>query len=187
MIKLPNNKSILILSSPRTGSTLLGQFLSNQLGYKFFNEPSLNQKNLNDFFIYKDLNNFFVLKEHYRSFVRHYNKNFINDNIFVIRIRRKNIVEQVISNYIAVSRKKFVYLNDIEPDVISLNDNYLLENFNYIGKQNKDLDNIPFVINCDIFYEDLNIDEGFDTIPTPKPKNYDELKNWAHKLLQDKL
>lgn len=185
-LDLPKNKSIVILSSPRTGSTVLGQCVEKIVQHKFFNEPSIDPKTLNKFYNWKNLNKKFILKEHARFFLTHYTDEIL-ENTFVIRLQRKNVFEQVLSNYVALLRKQFVYTTQIAPDLIVKDEKRLLENLDYIQSHNKITLNLKCSIDLDLSYEDLNLTDSYETLPTPKPINNEELINWAKNCLKDKL
>lgn len=183
---IPYNKSIVILSSPRTGSTALSLVLEKEFKYKFFNEPSFDKKVLNDFLRYSELGNKFILKEHAFKFIKNYSSDFTTDN-FVIRIGRKNVFEQILSNYIALIRKKFIYERQVNPDIIPLNKEHLLRNVEYIEKYNRELENFKGKVDLDLIYEDfIRSPLDIETIPTPKPNNNEELCFWAKEVLKGK-
>lgn len=185
-LEIINEKSIVILSSPRTGSTLLAKYLEKKLGYKLFSEPSQDTKNLNEFFRWYELKQKFILKEHTSLFFRSYPKQILDD-VFIIRITRNNILEQTLSNYIAVMRNKFIYTDKIEIDQIIGDKEKLLANYDYIKNHNEITNSIKYKIDLEIVYEDLEINEDIGLIPTPKPINYYDLKSWASSVLKDKL
>lgn len=183
--EITDYKSIVILSSPRTGSTLLAKCLEKKLGYKFFNEPVQDNKTLNEFLRWAQLKQKFILKEHTSLFIKSYPKQVLED-AFVIRITRNNILEQTLSNYVALLRNQFIYTNNVE-DNIPFDEVRLIENYEYIKNHNHVTKNNNFKIDLDMVYESLEIDEEIDTIPTPKPLNYIELKIWAEHVLKDRL
>lgn len=183
-----NGLPILIVSSPRTGSTILAQYISKILNYKLFIEPSITEKDLHRFLMFSDFNKNYVLKEHASVYSLKYDSVFKQQLFFKIRIRRKNIFNQILSTYIAASRKKFFYDKDktFIQDKIKLNEEFLLETVLYIKNCNKVLDAFSERIDMDLYYEDLDIPIIHGT-PTPKPVNNEEFVNWAHNVLKDKL
>lgn len=178
---------VLILSSPRTGSTVLANFISDNTHRRFFNEPAQSTKSLHMFLLHDENHKDYVLKEHTLLFLKRYPEKFINQSLYKIRIRRKNIFEQVLSNYIAVNRKQFIFHKGTElTDVIKLDENYLCESLEFIKNYNRETDLFRYDIDLDLYYEDLNITES-ETIPTPRPLNYEELNKWAYDILKDRL
>lgn len=182
-----NDLPVLILSSPRTGSTVLANFISEKTNRRFFNEPARIKKNLHMFMIYDEHHKDYVLKEHTLLFLNKYPSTFIDQPLYKIRIRRRNIFEQVLSNYIAVNRKQFIFHKGTElTDTIKLDESHLCESLEFIKNYNRETDFLRYDIDLDIYYEDLNITES-KTIPTPKPLNYEELNKWAYDVLKDRL
>jgi hypothetical protein len=180
--EIPDGKSILILSSPRTGSTWLLNNLHKKYNYKVFNEPSLDKYRLNEFFCWYELGQKFLLKEHTKIFLSQYPKSIL-ENTFTIRISRSNIVGQVLSNYIALANKSFSNTNAIQQDII-MDRQKLKENYNYIQHHNFLTKNLDFHVDMDLLYEELEF-ENDGSKPSVKPKNYDELKIWATNIIND--
>ena len=174
--KLP----IIVLSSPRTGSTIFAKNLSNEFNAKFFNEPSQqSNKQLHNFIRYSELSDQYVLKEHALNFIKFYGKDFISEKHTVIKIIRKNFVEQVLSIYVANIRKKFYYdSKDFTPDTMPLDINVLVEQKEGIKRYNESLDS--FFAHKTVVYEDCSFEEK-DIFPTVKPLNYDELYEWIRR------
>jgi hypothetical protein len=121
-------------------------------------------------------------------YLKKYSSEFLKQPSYKIRIRRKNIFEQVLSNFVAANRKKFLYNKDetFIQDKIELNESYLLESLEFIKNYNRETDLFRGNIDLDLYYEDLYITDTY-TIPTPKPINNEELVNWAHNILKDKI
>lgn len=183
-----NNLPVLVLSSPRTGSTLLANYISKKLNYSCFIEPAQDKKLLHKFLLFAEHNNEYVLKEHALNFLRKYSAETINKKYFTVRIKRRDFISQTLSNYIARHRKKFLYIEGetFVPDTIKLNDEYLLEHFNGLQKYNETLENIKNV-DIDLVYEELDITKESIYMPTPEPINIIELKEWANTVLKGRL
>jgi LPS sulfotransferase NodH len=181
IISQAKDRSIVVLSSPRTGSTLLAMMLTNKLGYKLFSEPA--GVALHELFLYKEHGKKFVVKEHALRFM-HYPSSFHNQDMYVIRLRREDVADQVLSCYIANQRKKWFYHDIEKPDSIQIDDTQLTSTLNYIKKFNDYTDAYKGKVDIDLYYEDLsNIDYNGNTIPTPKPTNHDQLKLWVQSKL----
>jgi len=180
------NKPILILSSPRTGSTMLADSIAEKTGRRFFNEPAQKTITFHKFLIYDNRQKNYVLKEHTLTFLQKYT-DYINQPLYKIRIRRRNLIDQVISNYIAVNRKQWLF-NEGETitDTIKLDKGYLNDSLEFIKRFNKETDLFEHKIDLDLYYEDLNIPNS-TTIPTPKPLNHKELTEWAYDILRDNI
>ena len=106
-------------------------------------------------------------------------KNIINThNCFLIRIRRRNILDQLTSYYIANERNIWEYSNDTQYDntVKKIDMDRIKRIINRLYTYNQAIDNFPEPFDVDIYYEDLPIIDGY-SIKTPNPENYDEIRN----------
>ena len=192
-IKFPT----LIISSPRTGSTILGDYISQLNDHvKFFSEPHLNLDHYREFLEYSKNSNNFILKIHARDY-HNYDLNL--DDFYIIRLRRRDVINQIVSYYLAHVRKKFGYDNNddeykdylnsmIEYDfrVINMIIKATLTFNRYLDKFDKEF---SVVFDQDLWYEDLNFDlnktqdENYHMFKTPYPKNYNTLKSIVSKKL----
>lgn len=169
---------IIIISTPRSGSTALGEHLVNTYNLEWISEPD-SKNNTN---ILLDLNhNEFVLKFHaYR--ITHYPRKIIEkielNDCFLIRIRRRNIVDQIASVYIATKRNIYYYTNEIEyNDVTEIDIKHINRSINSVMYFNK-CALLKFKYDMDLFYEDiedtLTLSIG---VKTPKYILYEEIKD----------
>lgn len=203
-LKLP----IVIVSSPRSGSNALldtiqkfytGQNINPHVTY----EPLTNiydQQSLESFNNVIETN-FFITKIHAVDLITHYPKYFI-DNInskkyYLIRIRRKNIVAQIMSLYVC-----YLYVNEPTEPIFgnSTESNKLIEGKKVLISPNlakkavtdglahiKSCDKMNCNFDLDLWYEDLIINNKFKSEKHVKPKypiaNYFEL----HKIIKNIL
>ena len=199
MIKFP----IIIISSPRSGSTPLAYDLKNKYKVELFNEPFgsppggtarpkiSEQKQLLS--LVKNNKNKFILKLHIAD-LKAYPKEIIRiietHNCHLIRIRRKDIVSQCTSLYIEIYRnvwgyyKNFISENEIanlSDTELPINQDNIEECIDRISRLNNKLNKINYMIDQDVWYEDLSFDETF--IKTPRPKNYNTIKENIEKIL----
>jgi LPS sulfotransferase NodH len=175
-----NSLPIVIISSPRTGSTALAMTLQNKLGGVLFNEPGNENIKLNDFLRYASLKKDFILKEHAENYLKKYS-NFDLNKCTVIRIKRKDLVSQVVSSYISNKRNKWFYTDKdahYQDEEMIYDETFLKECFNHIKNQNKICENFKGKIDVDLFYEDI-LSELLDNQKTILPKNYTEIVKWA--------
>jgi hypothetical protein len=110
---------------------------------------------------------------------------YLLEESFKIRIKRKNIVKQVASMYIAQKRNlKWHYSKDELGLVDSVHiDRLHIQNcIYYITNANKILDDAPYVFDMDLTYEDLPRIRCNNYCITPKPKNYDQLLDVIQQL-----
>lgn len=173
---------IIILSNPRTGSTALLRTIGEKFNISAFNEPSMSKKK-DSLSLFLVKNKRFVVKEHTKNFIKDF-VFLLNFKPFVIRLRRKDILEQILSNYIASIRKIYGYENikeisNYKNEIIKLDEKLLNESIFNIKEYNNATDSYQGKVDLDIFYEDIK-DELQGTI-TPYPKNYTELKEWVSK------
>jgi hypothetical protein len=193
-----DSEKIIIISSPRTGSTSLGQSIAIDNNKEFYCEPGHNKISFESFVnIQSDPNSKFVLKLHALDFYDHaYNKSLRKDvKIQWIRIRRRNIIEQIASEYIAVNRKKWWYNArneyDYDSNIIEINKDLIAWRIRIIKKFNKFLDTFEtpqdIKFDKDLWYEDiedeLRLRTDISSVPTPLPENYSELLLNIEKLL----
>ena len=185
MIDIINTLPVVIISSPRTGSTALSLSLHKKLGGVLFNEPGLDSLKLNSFLRHSALKKDFILKEHAATLIKNY-PNFDLSNCTVVRIKRKDLISQVVSSYISIKRKKWFYTENsqvYQDEEISYDETALKESFEYIKNQNFICDNFKGKIDIELFYEDILTDFS-DGQKTILPKNYIDTLEWAKKVYE---
>jgi hypothetical protein len=190
-LKLP----LLILSTPRTGSTALGVYFQ-----KYFNNVKVNYYPEPDFFHLKGFKEFYdgieqsksyIVKIHVHSLDLYETnvKNFLlSDKTSKVRIRRKSTLDQMVSLYIALYRNNTYHY--LDPNNLDLKDTIPhddVKNIDYviyqIKRSNKMIDTIDLKFDLDLYYEDLDLGQtGF--YQTPKPINYDQIvESFKNRLL----
>jgi hypothetical protein len=210
---------IVILSAPRTGSTALAHEISEQLGdILFINEPfNPHSKEKQELIEISLTNQPYVLKTHideflYPEFFKKVSlepsmnsqrllliERIKNNECYVIRVRRRNIAEQIASFYIEMTRSsnnltwkdgywfyhKKSKLPDNIYDPVPLNG----EHFDYAIHRsllcNELLDKFTEQVDLDIWLEDVEINPK-ELVRTPKPENYLEIKNLIKRKLIEK-
>lgn len=190
MINVPNDKSVIIFTNPRTGSYAVSETVHKQLDdrYTLFQGPSYDKKNLNKFFIFHEAKKPYILKEHSLHFHQWYPDNFITDQHFIIRLRRKNVLDQIVSNYIARYRKGWVRFTDEHlAENIPMDEQSLLKDFDWINTYNKETEKLPYKVDLEMYFEDMNFPDDLSIRPSPKPLNHTELKLWAAEVLENKV
>ena len=177
---------IIILSSPRTGSSLLAELLSKKFpDLKLYLEPDKKDKTIMDSFTeYSNDNNQYILKLHLK-YINNYPKNIArkirNHDAFLIKIQRKDIISQMTSLYIELIRDIWYYnANQLETykEQSILIDMNMIKLAIYATKQsNTIIENSRIMYDLEIYYEDLinELSEELNMIPTPKPINYTEI------------
>jgi LPS sulfotransferase NodH len=172
---------ILILSSPRTGSTVLGSHLRTLYDVPYFREPDQHgDEQMTDFRNYFSQSKNFILKCHH-IYLNRYGSDatkYLIENAYKIRIRRKNIVEQIASYYVAIQRVKFGFTHKNElnlVDTVDIDIMKIKKHIFYINYANLVLNSSTINFDLDLYYEDLPKinDAGYYVVP--KPTNYNEL------------
>ena len=178
-----NPGRILIISSPRVGSTAFGEWVALCNNKKFFNEPLTTPDLIEDF--NESLNQWedFVLKFHAHEFF--YYQDLLNlKEFYTIRIRRKDVVKQIASDYIALTRQQWLYTNDsesVESASIIINMDALQDSVQNINNMNMELYKFGLLhkIDSDVYYEDikemLHSHKDITAKLTPLPDNYQTL------------
>ena len=192
---------VLILSTPRTGSTALGAHLSSILGpdVKFFNEPDFAMTtHMTVFEEFYKTSNQFVLKLHAFN-ARYYNKEIMNylktsPDVYKISISRKDITAQITSLYIARKRGNkwhYNYINELNSfnDLIEIDKNLIEVCVRDTIGANYALKHADVNFDEHVFYEDIPSIKVKDTswfrqsedtaefFKSPKPSNYEDLYN----------
>jgi len=201
-IKLP----LVILSSPRSGSTVLLDTIRNYLNDNNVNFTDIGSEPIThedrSFERYEKLNhnlttNNFICKLHVFQLKTIYPM-FFFDNIlqgkyFLIRIRRKNIAEQLVSLYIShVYGEKEIFQNSkesnkkyIENKKIPI-DKFIMEQVIIRGMHHIHLlENFNCKFDLDLWYEDIIFNSKKYYKPKP-PSNYKELVDRVSNIVQDK-
>jgi hypothetical protein len=179
-----NKFPIIILSSPRTGSTFLANMLSKSYpDLKLFLEPDETDSML-DFSKYSNINNQYILKFHSRTlfkFPEHINQKIFSNDAFLIRLRRRNIIDQISSLYIELYRNIWNYnLKTVEiykDEKIIIDNNIINKAIHNTKMYNHSIDTLKINYNLDLYYEDLIEEFGnlSFTYVTPKPINHNEI------------
>lgn len=186
-----DKRPIIILSTPRSGSTILAyniqQFYKNK-GHdlRLYNEvidPDLNNRDKTDFTNIDITSNEFILKVHLWDLLKYFPtniKNLINTG-YLIRIRRKDFAKQLLSYYIEHKRQIWGYtkqdLDKIDISDMHIEHNEIIQLIPLLHLYNKVLDKVDYKYDMDVYYEDLVFDDSDVSISTPKPKNYTDLYN----------
>lgn len=185
--KLP----VVILSSPRTGSTILAHDIKEELekqgkSVNVYNEP-MGSHEQQDFLDSIGKENY-ILKVHAHD-LHKYPQTVIdmitNHDCFLVRIRRRNVEDQILSCYIAMKRNVWgFYSNQTGTEQIANREAEEIEieisqiirwAISFIVQSNKALDNFEATFDLDLVYEDLSIKSNHLT-RTPNPKNHAILK-----------
>jgi hypothetical protein len=186
--KLP----IIIIATPRTGSTAFADHLASKYpNLKLWKEPDNNPKELSDFLDYAKNNNNYILKILTNNIIKYQNwfrEKIFNETCYIIKLKRRSLVEQVASFYIAMIRNIWAYH---EKNIDKCKIGLPIEINESAIKKAIQLLKIDIEITdcllCDgtFFYEDMS-DLNSQNIMTPKPTNYIDLINKIEDILYKK-
>ena len=204
-----NKTPVVILSSPRTGSCALGEYISNSFvpSIDYVNEPirtdiqSFEIGNLTPYQYFWQNENIvafmvhihnklpFVFKEHLIN-LQKYEKDLVkyisyDPTLFRIRLQRKDTVKQIASLFIARMRKKwFMSKEDLNiPYSVVMDDAMLQECISFILASNQALANTDIKFDLELYFEDLpELPNDIFMLET-KPINYDEVIENVKKLI----
>jgi hypothetical protein len=190
---------VIILSSPRTGSTILAHDIQEELNkqgksFQVFNEPITGRQH-DSFLSYK--NKDYILKIHAHDLIKYptHILDMIKDrSCFLIRIRRRNIENQILSWCIARQTLGWGYYNPfgIEQNLLDSNitlivsHNQIIKDVHIIIKFNNELDEIDVKFDLDLFYEDLDF-KSTHMIKAPKPINHEKIREVINNVLQGRI
>lgn len=196
-IPIPHKLPVVIFSTPRTGSRLLGDLIESKFrtigsNIRFWSEPDkldqtkidskpTDHNSLKNFYDYAIASNNYILKVHWCNFCKIYDKKIVDlNNAYLIRIKRKDIIAQLTSWYIARYRNIWRYtsshnIKDLKyTDPISIEFDLLdhaMLNLNLI----KELETVQLTFDLDLWYEDISSSDNFESLVTPNPCNYQEI------------
>jgi hypothetical protein len=191
--KLP----IVIYASPRTGCSVIGAILSSKFNaMRYFNEPLGSNTDPTMFINHaRSHKNYIIKTMAYDVFnsgviqgLQRLHPEIANDlqyNGFKIRVRRKNLLDQLTSNYIARARDRWMYnrhtsdlqaIKEFSEEIIPITDHHIKQNIEIIKVRNHSIDNIPVDIDLDLWYEDFDGIEDKNIFKTPQPANYHDIK-----------
>lgn len=174
---------IVIISTPRSGSTALARHLQSKFNnIETFIEPEQTYKSLTEFIEYNNQNKKYIVKTHYihlHLYPDELQEYLLNsDEPYRICIERQDTVKQVLSMYVEKQRQRWTYHrgDTFEKDIINIDDDKILETIYYYEQQSDWLRESTIKFDEKIMYEDCEFD-NINLIKTPRPKNYDEVYN----------
>lgn len=193
MIDTIDKFPIIILSSPRTGSTVLAEIISKKFPkLQWFSEPDCivprwtQAGSMDKFTKYSKISNQYILKCHL-NYLSKYPTNLIetvmNHDAFLIKISRRNVISQMVSTYIEMVRQIWYYdmstVKKYNDEIIPIKDEIIERAVRRIKECNESFNEIQLNYNLEICYEDFisNINDSYRTNSkiTPKPINYTEI------------
>jgi LPS sulfotransferase NodH len=187
---IPPNKSVIIFSSYRTGSTALCDYFAKEYGLGNFDEVfhecvPIRTENFKKFI---KSNGNFVIKI-MPDQINDSNIDFVNQlaaNSFLIKLSRKNIVKQITSLYLCYKTDQwhFKKTDNSQPYTVPINPEHFENTIEYILKNNSALDMFDYLYDLKLYYEDLaTVDTQYAVYH--KPSNYQDLVNAIEEKLKD--
>jgi hypothetical protein len=189
---------IIILASPRTGCSVIGELLSLKYQVQYFNEPFASQvygiDNSEQFLNQTKNNTQYILKTMACDFYS-YAPDYLKEkakSAFIIRTRRKDILEQITSHYIATKRGIFMYnkhtiksegLQEVyEKEEIPIERQTVFDIIKHVNRYNNAVDNLPVNVDLDLWYEDIDGIESPNLLKSIQPVNYNKIKHEIGKI-----
>lgn len=200
-LMMVDKKRIMIFSSPRTGSSILGQHIEKRFQIPYFHEPdwgynnsdginvrywagTKNKERVEQFTRHvMNTDDSFVGKIHiYRfrnnKFYHPYLINYLmnSDEVFRIRIMRDDIVAQLKSLYIAHERKRMYHftagmVKEFQPDYIKIRPVTISRYCRALNIVNNMLRNADINFDLDLTYETLPVIDNVRYVKVPRPLN----------------
>lgn len=147
---------VIVIANYRTGSTEFSHnIFSRHNNCKWFAEPHYNESEVKE--LQSCINNNdkkFVLKimvdqlEYFPEY-----KLILNSNSTLIRLRRKNLIDNIVSYYIA--RKTNKWTPSTYQGLVNLDYNLIDESISRIQENNNALDKLTYSFDYDLYYEDI--------------------------------
>ena len=190
-------RPILILATPRTGSTALGVLIKtqcNDMTIPYFIEPDYDGlEKIQTFIDFSKTSKNFIVKIQALNLHRYGEEisTYLlkSDDVYRIRITRRNLVDQIASFYIAMFRNKEWHFraanNRAINDVIPIDINKLILRTKQIAEYNDCLNKIDTVFDSELVYEDLPNMDDTGLYRTPLPLNQVEIIAAVTQTLRD--
>lgn len=186
MMVVPDDRSILVLASYRTGSTALCDYLASQ--HKFKNYDELFHKTKPTDLYETRRNNKSIIKIMPDQIPEKYWNELLN--YYIIGISRKSVIEQITSFYICHMTHVWHYTNNTNLSGkyrVHLDQEQLETTCGYILDMNKGYQNLKHLCNQEIIYEEVNLLFNQSKYKVyNKPVNYNEILDAIKYILTDR-
>ena len=185
MILNIDNKPIAIICAQRTGSTALSDCLARQYNLTNFEEAfhpdcpqsAVDLSNTSRFLF--NIKHDQINDSNFQQIINLYNQSFR------IRLRRRDVVKQIVSYYLLCSTKIPHYRNPPSQEThneVHIDMKLLSYCVRAIKNCNQGLDDWSHSVDADLFYEDLTFNNTVLHV-YPKPSNYSVLIELVTKML----
>ena len=211
MIPTINKFPIILLCSPRTGSTAISRNIAkrynltrfSELGHSIyhlkddpesFRAHTISQRISFNHYIEQNRKDF-ILKVMAEEFINYYFHKYEyllkNDDCFKIRLSRKSLVDQIASWYVAHTYNIWHHYEEKhEAYNVPINKIEIIHSIEVITASNFLAKTMPYKYDLECTYEDLgfiensySIDTGKNSVIYHKPQNYEMLKTIIKSLL----
>ena len=186
---------IVILANYRTGSSALTISIAKKYNLKYFSEPCHND-NITEIdshkiqfinFYMQRLENKFMIK-FMPTQISCFNpyEEILSKAGFLIKLKRRNKIDQISSLYVANKRKKFFKLNTEKKEkyLIPINIFELSQCCLSIFRNDFFLEKLPYKEDMNLVYEDLGFISDTDHVLSDQPDNIEEIKDEIIKILR---
>lgn len=207
--QIPSNKSILIISSARTGSTALCNLIERKKNiecfYEIFNKQ-FQKKSQEQFWEYVNSNKLWSCKI-FPGLVADYQINqkpvilqchdrdvdpntfdILSSNSNVYLLKRRNIAKQMASSYIMYKTDRTHYTKDqtVNEYSVDINDIKMRSIIKWILNTSNQAEKFRNYVEDVIYYEDIkHCFVGLNSVETVNPVNYNEIVYEIEKRLKD--
>ena len=202
LLNFYTTKPIFIVSTPRSGSNIFLELVKKEFpGIKTFSEPDTSAGIMSGLVNAIEINRQFITKIHILHLARkcsdtmlHYDSHvkefLLSDKTFKVAIKRKDIISQIVSRYIAVSRDTWFYSDERARD--NANNNIGISTCLMQTCIDVTLENVSLMqntaVDMEYYYEDIIAKFNNDVPSTynlrsPKPANYQLIVDLAIDLL----
>lgn len=191
-----NKFPVVLIGPPRSGSSVVCRQIAKDLNLPFFSDItySSDKTTLLEFLKFIETTEKYVVKCHIEDLPK-YPKVFVdkvyNNESYNCKIIRNNHVEQLASIWLAEIRNTYTYsestLDKYKNQNVKLFKIQLLRCLKRMNDWNSELENAKISFDKTIVYENYVYDSNFLTGITPKPENYEELKNMCELIIKGNL
>ena len=187
-----NKFPVVLIGPPRSGSSVVCRQIAKNLNLPFFSDVtwSNDKTALLNFSEFIETTDKYVVKCHIEDLPK-YPKVFVdkvyNNESYNCKIIRNNQVGQLASIYIAEIRNAYMYsesnLDKYNNQIVNLNKYQLLKCLKRMNDYHSALENTKVCFDKTFVYENYIYDSDL-TVITPKPENYDEIKNMCELIIK---
>ena len=170
---------VVIVCSPRTGSNVLTDTIAKQYNAKWFYEPGQTTKRLSDFLEFRKGTNIRYIAKIFpgQRLGDDVSKELLNESGFKIKLTRENVIDQIVSFYVAHMRDIWDETNRVTGKyILPINYDKIAYAIEHIVEHNRLLDACKAEYDLELTYESLGYVENTEFKLTVQPVNIDKIK-----------